>query len=125
MRVYPVEIGSLQIDLAVTFGVAREIKEKIADPMLIAQEAAIGQRMADAGFTYSPKFSFDVENIPLVIWLGGKATDPALKLSDVQEACCDIGFVSAMQIADGFLAQFIAPRAKEKVEAKGEAKAGE
>lgn len=125
MRTYSVELGHLQLDLAITFGVAREIREKIADPLKIAQEASISARFAAAGISRNAGFEFDVENVPLMIWAGAKVNHPDMKLSEVQEACCDVGFAVAMQVADGFLAQFIAPRAKEKPEASGEAKPGE
>ncbi len=126
MRTHAVEIGALQLDLAVTFGVAREISEKVADPMLIAAEAAMAARMEAAGIQYKAgRFAFDVENIPLILWLGAKPNHPDLKLSDVQEAICDAGFMTGMLLADGFLAQFIAPSAKEKIETKGKTKPGE
>lgn len=125
MRTHSVEIGHLQFDLPVTFGVAREIKEKVGDPLAIAQEAALQARLGAAGIARKAAFEFTVENVPMILWLGAKAADPAVKLSDVQEACCDIGFAAALQIADGYLAAFIAPRSQEKVEASGEAKPGE
>lgn len=125
MRVHSVEVGHLQLDLAVTFGVARDIREKVADPLKIAQEAAISARFAAAGINRNAGFEFDVENVPMILWLGAKVHHSDLKLSEIQEACCDIGFANAMQIADGFLAQFIAPRSQEKPEASGEAKPGE
>lgn len=117
MRLHSVEIADLQLDLAVTFGVAREIKEKVADPMLIAQEAAVQARFANSGIQRTARFEFTVENIPLILWIGAKVQHPDLKLSAVQEACVDAGLMQAMQIADGFLVQFIAPRSQEKVEA--------
>jgi hypothetical protein len=120
MRIFKAEIGPLQLDLVIDFGVARGIKEQVGDPMLIAQEAAIAARMAEAGFTHKAKFAFDIENIPLIIWLGAKASDPDLKLSQVQDACIDIGLGAAMGIADSFLAQFIAPRSQAKAKLKAE-----
>lgn len=125
MRNFPVELGPLQLDLAVTFGVAREIGEKVADPLLIAQDAALAHRMAAVGLSHKPRFEFTATNIPLVLWLGAKVNHPDLKLSDVQEACIDAGLGVAMGLADGFLAQFIDPRGQEKPEARGDAKPGE
>lgn len=125
MRIFKAELGALQLDLGITFGAAREIKERVADPMLIASNASMAARRDALGLAYQPRFEFTVENIPLVIWIGAKAIDPAMKLSDVQEACTDIGFVAAMNIADEFLAEFIAPRSKELVETKGDAAPGE
>ena len=125
MRSHSVELGHMQLDLAVTFGVARDIREKVADPLKIAQEAAISARFSAAGIARAASFEFDVENVPLILWLGAKPNHSEVKLSDVQEACCDIGFAAAMHIADGYLAQFIAPRSQEKPEASGEAKPGE
>lgn len=125
MRIHKIELGALQLDLSVTFAVAREIKEKVADPMMIAQEASLVQRMGAAGIAYKPKFEFGIENIPLILWIGAKPNHPDLKLSEVQDAVCDVGFMEGMAAADGFLVQFIAPRAKEKIETKGDTKPGE
>jgi hypothetical protein len=125
MRIHKIGLGDLQLDLSVTFGVAREIKEKVADLMLIAQEASLAQRMGAAGIAYRPKFEFGVENIPLILFIGAKPNHPDLKLSEVQDAVCEAGFGVGMAVADGFLTQFIAPRAKEKIETKGDAKPGE
>lgn len=125
MRSYSVELGSLQLDLAISFGVAKEIGEKVADPMLIAQEAATSAHMARMGIVHKSRFEFSVQNIPMIIWIGAKLGNPALKLSEVQEACCEIGFMPAMTIADRYLVQFIAPRSQENVDTDKDAKPGE
>lgn len=125
MRTYSVEISHLQLELPVTFGVAREIKEKVGDPLAIAQEAALQARLSAAGIARKAAFEFTVENVPMILWLGAKVAYPDMKLSDIQEACCEIGFGAALQLADGYLAAFIAPRSQEKPEASGEAKPGE
>jgi hypothetical protein len=125
MRTYKAELGALQLELAVNFRAGREITEKVADPMFVLRETQAVQGAEKVGMRYQSKFAWGMENIPLAIWIGAKETQPALKLSEVQEACIEIGLVDAMQIADEFLVQFITPKSKEPLETKGESAPGE
>ena len=113
MRVFPVEIGGLQLDLSLTFTEAKEIGEKVCDIMRILHDARAAAMLGNAGVAYKPSFEFTADNIPLIIWIGAKAKQPELKLSQVQEAVCDDGFVAGARVADAYLAQFLTPVSKE------------
>lgn len=125
MRTFPVELGELQLDLAVTFGVAADLAKNIGDPMAMARDGAAAIAAERIGIAYQAKFAWGVDNIPKAIWLGAKPNHPDLKLSAVQEACVDVGFMNAMQIADAFVAQFLVVSGKEKVETKDDPAPGE
>ena len=107
MRNHPAKIGDLDLDLAVTFGVAREIKEKVADPMLIVNSVVAAQNFAASGLLHKLRFEFDVENVAQVIYIGAKPNHADLKLVQVQDACCDAGFFIARNVAAEFLARFV------------------
>jgi hypothetical protein len=129
MRTVLAELGALHLDLGVTFGAGREIAAKVADPLFIVQETQIATAIAEqygpvATAKHESKFSFTVENIPLIIWIGGKVTQPDLKLSDVQESMMDAGINAALPIVVRYLGAFFAPMGQEKVETDGETQAG-
>lgn len=113
MRNHSVKLGSLDLDLAITFGVAREIKEKVADPMLIINAVAMAQGMAASGLLHKLRFEFDVENVAQIVHIGAKPNHPDLKLAEVQEACCEAGFFAARNAVTDFMAHFVDNTSKE------------
>lgn len=125
MRTFKAELGALQLELAVNFRAGKEISEKVADPMFVLRETHATQEAARVGMRYQPKFEWGIANIPMAIWIGARDLHPDLKLSEVQEACIEIGLINAMQIADGFVAQFLTNGSKEPAEPKGDTAPGE
>ena len=113
MRSMTVEIGGLQLDLSLTFNEAKEIGEKVCDIVRILRSARAESVLSNAGISFTPSFEFTAENIPLILWIGAKAKHPELKLSQVQDAVCDVGFVAAMSMADSYIARFMVPASKE------------
>ena len=125
MRNHSAKIGDLELDMAVTFGVARDIKEKVADPMLIVNSVVAAQNFAASGLLHKLRFEFDVENVAQVIFIGAKPTHPELKLAEVQDACCDAGFFVARNVAAEFLARFVDNTSQEAKPEGGGKSAGE
>lgn len=120
-----VKVGSLELELAFTFGAAREISQKVGDPLAIAREAALEAMMAQAGMVHNPKWVPTVDNVPMLLWIGAKHGGSDIKLEKVQEAVFECGFIEAKQIALDYLAGIVTPSAREKMEGGGKADAGE
>ena len=120
-----VTLGGLDLELAFTFGAAREISQKVGDPLGIAREAAMEAMMTNAGMAYTPKWVPTVDNVPMMLWIGAKHGGSDVKLERVQEAVFEHGFIEAKQIALDYLAGIVTPSAREKVEGGGKAEAGE
>lgn len=110
MREMTVEIGGEDCTLRATFAAAKELADKVGDPMRIAREAAIERVMLAQGLPYEPKWRFGVENVPLIIHIGLKAGGSDMRLSDVQDWVFDIGFNAAVGHAAQYLALINGPR---------------
>jgi len=123
MRTQSVEIGGLTLELGLTFGALAEVTQKVADPLVIVREAGKAAALASAGvFNYQPRFEWTLASVALVIWAGAKATNKAIKLEEVQEACCEAGFAEALAIADAYIAAAISggPAKSEAAPSSGE-----
>lgn len=114
-----VTIGGIDLELAFTFGAAREIAQKVGDPLAIAREAALEAMMANVNMVHNPKWLPTVDNVPLMIWIGAKHGGFAGKLEDVQDAVFLHGFVECKQIALDYLAGIVTPSARETMDGKG------
>lgn len=109
MRSMVAEFGGLRLELAATFGAARDIAKHVADPLAIAREAALEAMITG----YNPKFGFTVENVPLIISIGAKAAGEKATLAEIQEAVFDAGFLVGKSIASDYLALIVTPRNQE------------
>jgi hypothetical protein len=125
MRSVTVEIAGRSFDLVATFAAARELAQKVADPMFIAREAAIDDQMSKSGIIYQPKFALTVDNVPLMLWIGAKASGNKVTLPEMQEAVFNHGFLECKSLVMDYLALIVTPQAMETVEAKPDAKPGE
>lgn len=125
MRSITVDIAGRSFDLKATFSAARELAQKVADPLFIAREAAIDDQMGKAGIIYQPKFALTVDNVPMMLWIGAKAGGSKVTLQEMQEAVFDHGFLEAKAAVMDYLAMIVTPQAMEKVEATADAKPGE
>lgn len=113
MRSITVEIGGLRLELAATFGAARDIAKAVADPLAIAREAALEAMMGQVGQVYHPKFAFTVENVPMIIHIGAKAAGEKVTLAEVQDAVFDAGLLIGKAVASDYLALIVTPRGEE------------
>lgn len=120
-----VTIGGLELELGLNFGAAREIAQKVGDPLAIAREAGLEAMMAQAGIVHQPKWIPTVDNVPMILWLGAKHGGADVKLERVQEAVFTHGFIEAKAVALDYLAAIVTPTAREKLEGGGNAGAGE
>lgn len=120
-----VTVGGLDLELAFTFGAAREIAQKVGDPLAIAREAALEAMMSQAGMVHQPKWIPTVDNVPMLLWIGAKHGGSDVKIERVQQAVFDHGFIEAKQIALDYLAGIVTPSARENLEGGGKADAGE
>lgn len=125
MRSMTAEFGGLRLELAATFGAARDIAKLVADPLAIAREAALEAMMAQVGQVYHPKFSFTVDNIPMLIHIGARAAGENVTLKDVQEAVFDAGLLVGKSIASDYLALIVTPRSEETQPDEGKEQSGE
>lgn len=125
MRSMTAELAGRHIDLAATFGAAREMSQKVGDPIAIAREAQLEAAMGAAGMVYHPKWVFTVENVPAVLHIGAKAAGSKMTLAEMQDVVMEAGFLEAKAVALEYIALIITPKAQEQVESDKEAKPGE
>jgi len=125
MRTMTAEFGGLRIDLAATFGAAREIARQVADPLAIAREAALEAMMGQVGQVYHPKFAFTVDNVPVIIHIGAKAAGEKVTLAEVQDAVFDAGLLVGKGVASDYLALIVTPRGQETIEGGDKEPSGE
>ena len=118
-----VTVGGLELELALSFGAAREISQKVGDPLAIAREAALEDMMLRAGLAHQPKWVPTVENVPMILWIGAKHGGSDIKLERVQEAVFDHGFLEAKIVALDYLAGIVTPSARERLDGEGGGKA--
>jgi len=122
MRSMTAEFGGLRLELAATFGAARDIAKQVADPLAIAREAALEAMMGQVGQVYHPKFSFTVENVPVIIHIGAKAAGEKATLAQIQEAVFEAGLLVGKSVASDYLALIVTPRNQETPDESGEGK---
>jgi hypothetical protein len=120
-----VTLGGLDLALAATFGAAEEIKARVADPIAIGREAEVIRKMIDAGIPYQPRFSFDVENIPTIIYIGAKASGGKATLAEVKEAAFAAGYEEAANVAARYLGLILGPAPEESLDGGKDAPPGE
>lgn len=125
MRSMTIELAGREVELAATFKAASELSQKVGDPIAIAREAQIEAAMSQTGLIYHPKWSFTVDNVPLILHIGAKAAGSKMSLADMQDAVMEAGFLEAKASALEYIALIITPKAQEKVDSEGEAKPGE
>jgi hypothetical protein len=113
MRKLKANLGGHDIDLAITFGAAAELHEKVGDPLAIAREAQVEAMMTQAGQIYHPRWQFTVKNVPVILHEGIKAAGGSMSLEKVQEAVADAGFMEAKAIALDYVAAIVTPKSQE------------
>lgn len=120
-----VTVGGLEMELALNFGAAREISQKVGDPLGIAREAALEAMMSQAGIVHQPKWVPTIENVPMILWIGAKHGGSDVKLEQVQEAVFAHGFIESKGVALDYLAAIVTPSAREKMDGGKASDAGE
>ena len=119
MREIYAQLNGEPITLGATFKASIEISERIADPLMIAREAALEAMMGDRGVTYTPRWMFTVETVPLLIWIGIKHGGGKHTLEQVQEMVFDAGFIPARAVATDYLAAIVTPQSDEVTASEG------
>lgn len=125
MRSMTAELGGLRFELAANFGAARDIAKQVADPLAIAREAALEAMMAQVGQVYHPKFSFTVDNVPVILHIGAKAAGEKVTLAEVQDAVFEAGLLIGKAVASDYLALIVTPRSEETTSDEGRDASGE
>ena len=120
-----VTVGGLDLELALNFGAAREIAQKVGDPLGIAREAALEAMMSQAGIVHQPKWVPTVDNVPMILWIGAKHGGSTVKIEAIQDAVFAHGFLESKGVALDYLACIVTPSARERSEAGSKADAGE
>lgn len=118
MRKLKANLGGHEIELAITFGAAAEIHEKVGDPLAIAREAQVEAMMVQGGQIYHPRWQFTVKNVPVILHEGIKAAGGTMSLEKVQEAAAEAGFMEAKAIALDYVAAIVTPKSQEIDESK-------
>lgn len=124
MRTKTVDLGGVSLELAADFGVAEEIANRIADPLLIARESNAYNAFASAGIAYEPKWTFTVQNVCQLLHIGQKAAGGERTLDDIKALVFDAGFLEAQDKASDFLAMVVTPRDVSVQSATGDEKPG-
>jgi hypothetical protein len=114
-------LGGHEITLRATFAAAAEIAQRVADPIAFAREASMAMAMPG----YVPKVTFNVQNLPVILWIGMKAAGSKATMEQVQSDVFEAGFPEAMGVADAYLAMIVSPKSERKIEADGDAEPGE
>lgn len=126
MDTLEVSVGDLTLSLGLNFGAAREIAQKVGDPLAITREAALEQMMGQAGLVHNPKWVPTVENVPMILFIGAKHGGEGFpKLEAVQAAVFQHGFLEARTLALDFIAGLVTPTAREKLDGEGKDTPGE
>ena len=121
MREMTIEHDGETFTLAATFAASVEIADKVDDPLSIAREAALEAAMLKARMPYTPKFSFTVRNVPVILYAGLRAAGSDLTLKQVQELVFDKGLVHARLWAADYIALLVEPKpSKPEVEPQDE-----
>lgn len=110
MRTMTIEHGGETYELAATFKASLEIADKVGDPLSIAREAVLEAIMMQTRMPYTPKFSFTVRNVPVILHAGLKAAGVDMKLAQVEELVFDHGFVHARLWAADYIALLVEPK---------------
>ena len=116
MREMTAKLAGKDITLAASFKASVEVAQKVADPMLIARELAVEERMMEVGWAYRPTWQANTENVPVIIHIGMKAAGDKRELDDVQELVFDHGIVNASGIAMEYLSLLLSPQPRVKSE---------
>lgn len=115
MESFDVTLGGLSLSLALHFGAAKDLSQKVGDILMITNEAMLETMLAKHKMVHSPKWVPTVENIPLIFWIGAKNCGSTVKISDVENAVFLHGFIEAKELALQYLACLATPTAREKL----------
>lgn len=107
MREFTGNLAGESLTLKADFKASIEIATKVGDPLMIARESNLEAMMLANGITYNPDWSFTVENVPVIIFIGLRG---AKTLEEVQELVFEAGFVEARELALEYLAMIIGPQ---------------
>ena len=111
-----------EIQLAATFDASMEIAEKVADPLQILRQIVAAAQLGPA---FQPKFVYTVANVAQILHIGQKAAGGKRTLKDMQKIAFDFGLVTAMSIADQYIALMVAPASDPRKPGKEDPDAGE
>lgn len=114
MRTHVCTLAGETLELTANFAASIEIAKQIADPLLIAREAALEAMMLAKSFPYNPRWAFTVENVPKLLHIGLKASGSKMTLERLQEIVFEAGFADARDEATEYLALIVGPRPEEQ-----------
>ena len=116
MREVTINLGGTELTLHATFGASVQLAEQVYDPMGMAREMSITDAMHSRGINYTPKWNFNVDNVPKIIHIGLKAAGSKLTLTEVQELVFEEGFFSAQSEATRYCTHIVGPQPEEVIE---------
>ena len=122
MRKLTFDYNGDEIELAATFDASMEIAEKVADPLQILRQVVAAAQLGPA---YQPKFVYTVANVAQILHIGQKAAGGKRTLKDMQQIAFGLGLVTAMSLADQYIALMVAPTSDPKKPGKDDPDAGE
>lgn len=125
MREHRCTLAGKELVLTATFAASVRIADSVADPLQIARESALEMMMMEKGFPYTPKFQFNVKNIPLLLQIGLEAAGEKWKIEDVQEIVFDAGFAEARDAVIEYLGLIVGPAPEKEVKGAKAEKVGE
>ncbi len=115
MRKYTCELAGETLELVANFATSMEIAKEVGDPLMIAREASLEAMMIAKSFPYNPRWTFSVENVPKLLYIGVKASGSKIKLERIQELVFEEGFALSRDHAIEYLSLIVGP-APEEVE---------
>ncbi len=115
MRTLKIELAGQVVECSLSWRVMKEITDKIADPMEIAQEVQRQIEADQAGHNYEPKVSLNIDACVRMIAIAADLDD-----DDVGEMFMEHGVIEAQARAGELLASLLG--AGEEKKSRGKAK---
>lgn len=110
MRETSITLGEKTFTLRANFKAAKELADKVGDPLMISREGALEAMMLERGLTYEPKWKFTIDNTVSILYIGAKTYNPDLTRSEIEEAVFEAGFFDARDQAIEYLGVIIGPQ---------------
>ena len=109
MREKVITLGDKEFTLRANFAASLRVAKEVGDPLLIAREATFEHLMMERGLDYTPKFSFNLQNIAHTLFIGAQEYDKDVKVADVQAAVFEAGLYQARELAGDYVALLLGP----------------
>ena len=125
MRKMVADFGGLRFEMAAHFGAAREISEKVADPLIIHREAVVEGMFLKNNIPYQPKFTMTLKNVPVILMIGAKAAGEKISMADIENAMFEAGLHVGKEVALQYLTMFFIKGDEELDSGEGKEQPGE